>query len=227
MNKILKNHSGKVFGLVMIALLGLSIFYSHQAGAENNEGVVVEDRVKGNPDAEVVLVKYGDFECPYCAAAYPVVDALVEEFGDTLRFEYKHLPLSSIHPNAIPASKAAEAAGQQDKFFEYHDLLYDRQREWSRAGAPAAKFIEYAKELSLDMDLFKKHQNSSLLSERVRSDSREAFRRGFQSTPTFTLNGDRITYQNPAQLRALIVEALGIDGVETEASETSDIEFVL
>ena len=120
-----KKHFWKILALLVVLLLGGSIIYSQKASEEANVGVVIEPHIKGNPDASVTLVEYSDFQCPACGQFYPYVKEVVEEHGDKLRFEYKHFPLITIHKNAVPAARAAEAASQQGKFFEMHDKLFE------------------------------------------------------------------------------------------------------
>ena len=193
-----------VIGLILIGA-GL---YSHSYTQASSEGVVVQDHIKGNPEGELILVKYGDFQCPFCAAAYPAVDQILEEFGDYIRFEYKHLPLEQIHPHAFDAAVAAEAAGQQDQFFAYHDLLYDRQSRWSRSSAPSRLFLDYAQELGLDLEEFKRHQAAAVLKNKVRRETAEASRKGYTGTPSFELNGARVPYQGYEQLRSIVAQEL-------------------
>lgn len=98
---------------------------------ENSMEVKVNDNVKGSREAKAVLIEYSDFQCPACQVYYPVVKQLTEELGNEILVVYRHFPLTTIHPNALPAAKAAEAAGKQGKFWEMHDMLFDKQSEWS------------------------------------------------------------------------------------------------
>lgn len=188
-----------VIGLIAVVLIGSSVWYSGYAAERNNEGVVVGTvQVKGNPDAAVVLVEYSDFQCPACAAFQPVVADVLSQYGDVLRFEYKHFPLP-IHPLAEPAARAAEAAGQQGKFFEFHDKLFLEQASWSNSPNASVFFMRYADELGLDTDTFSRHMKSTLLRDEVRKDAAEARERSLTGTPTFFLNGERMqieTYQD-------------------------------
>lgn len=187
-----------IIGIIVVVLFGGSFWYASSSAEKNNEGITFEPHVKGNPDASVVLVEYSDFQCPACAAFQPVVEDVLAQYGDSLRFEYKHFPLP-IHPLAEPAARAAEAAGQQDKFFEFHDLLFANQLSWSNSVNPVVPFVQYAEELELDIDLFKRHYNASLIRERVREDLAESRQLGLTGTPTFFLNGERMvisTYED-------------------------------
>src|SRR4029078_13279974 len=107
------------------------------------------DHIRGRQDAPVTLVEYGDFECPYCGRAEPIVRELLTSHGDDLRYVFRHLPLADVHPSAQRAAEAAEAAGAQGAFWEMHDLLLDQQEELN---PPALR--RYADDLGLDADRF-------------------------------------------------------------------------
>ncbi len=179
-----------------------------KASGTSNDGVVVIEHIKGNVDANVTLAKHGDFQCPHCAAVYPVINELLDEMGDVVRFEYKHLPLAQIHPHAISAAQAAEAAGQQGKFFEFHDLLYDNQGTWSRSASPKSAFVSYAQELDLNIPDFKRHSRSTMLRNKITKEMNEALRKGFTGTPTLTINGEKVNYSDLENLRNAVQDAL-------------------
>ena len=159
------------------------------------EGIVVtqSDWTKGSEDAQLVLVEFADFQCPACSAYSPIISALSDEFGDELLIVYKHLPLVSIHPNAIPASKASEAAGIQGKFWEMHDMLYDRQDDWSGERNPKSKFVSYAEELDLDTVRFEEDYEGSAVEQKIQNDLTLATRLRLNSTPSFILNDQIIS----------------------------------
>ena len=209
-----------IIGVLTVLLFGGAIWYSSVAAERNNEGVTVTDHIKGNPDAEVVLVEYSDFQCPACAAFQPVVADVLSEYGDEVRFEYRHYPLPT-HPHALSASMAAEAAGQQDAFFAYHDLLFENQPTWSAAAVPETYFVQYAEELGLDIEQFRRHLNSSLLRDAVLADRDEGRDRRVTGTPTFFLNGNRMeysTYQGFVDQVAQAVDPNAVQATTTDAS---------
>lgn len=144
------------------------------------------DHVQGPETAPVTLVEYGDFECPYCAAAHVIVKQTREIMGDQLRFVFRHFPLTQIHPHAEPAAEASEAAGAQGQFWEMHDLLYENQ---PRLDAPHLKMI--AEELGLDMKRFVREVEDGVYRERVRRDFLRGVRSGVNGTPAFFINGVR------------------------------------
>lgn len=207
-----------IIGIITVVLFGGAIWFSSTASENNNEGVEIISHIKGNPEAEVKLVEYSDFQCPACAAFYPVAKQIVEDYPDQISFEYKHFPLSNIHPNAQMAAVAAEAAGQQGKFFEFHDLLFENQSEWSPSLVPNALFLEYAEELELDIEQFSRQMKSSMLLDKVRSEFREGNELSVSGTPTFFLNGERMTFGTYQEFIEQIT--LAIDPSSASTSET-------
>ena len=144
------------------------------------------DHVRGPEDAPVTLVEYGDFECPYCGRAEPVLRELLADFGDDLRFVFRDLPLSDVHPRAQLAAEASEAAGAQGKFWEMHDLLFDHQD----ALAPQ-DLIRYAEELGLDVDRFRDELRRRVYAPGIAEDVESADESNVAGTPTFFINGQR------------------------------------
>ena len=144
------------------------------------------DHIRGDDDAPVTLVEYGDFECPFCGRAEPVLRQLLNEFGNDLRFVFRHLPLSDVHPRAQLAAEASEAADDQGAFWEMHDLLFDHQD-----ALEPKNLVEYARELGLDVDRFtdelRRHEHAG----RIASDVDDADLSGVSGTPTFFVNGIR------------------------------------
>lgn len=189
-----------IMGAITVLLIGGAMWYAESSAQDSNEGVTVPTvHIKGNPDATVKIVEYSDFQCPACAAFQPVVNDMLEAFGDQVSFEYRHFPLSALHPYAEQAARAAEAAGQQGKFFEFHDKLFVEQDSWTSGAAPTTFFLRYAGELGLDVDQFRRHLRSSQLRDEVRADAALAREAGLAGTPTFFLNGQRMeieTYQD-------------------------------
>ncbi len=205
---MLKKHFWKVVALVVIVLIGASVLYSKQTAERANEGVVIESHVKGNPDAAVTLIEYSDFECPACAQFSPYIKELMNEYGDELRFEYRHFPLINIHAQAIPAARAAEAAAQQGKFWEMHDKLFENQSVWTRSSSPAAAFNQYAEELGLDMAKFKLHLNSTVITDSINASFDDARGRDFTGTPSFLLNDEKMTFTTFEEFKEAIVSAI-------------------
>ncbi len=160
------------------------------------------DHVLGNPDTAIILLEYGDYECPYCGRAHKVLKRLLEQVGDQIRFSFRNFPLSEIHPHALSAALAAESAGLQGKFWEMHDLILENQR----TGLAADRLVAFAQSLSLNMDQFKSDMDSPELFDRVHEDFMSGVRSGVNGTPTFFINGQR--HDGPADLGSLRI-ALG------------------
>jgi Na+/H+ antiporter NhaA len=144
------------------------------------------DHIRGDDDAPVTLVEYGDFECPNCGQAEPVVRELLNDFGHDLRYVFRHLPLSDVHPHAQLAAEAAEAADDQGAFWEMHDLLFDRQD-----ALEPMHLIGYAQELGLDVQRFTEQLRRHEHAGRIASDVDDADLSGVSGTPTFFVNGMR------------------------------------
>jgi protein-disulfide isomerase len=144
------------------------------------------DHVLGPETAPVTLVEYGDFECPFCGAAHPSVVQVRQTLGDELRFAFRHFPLSQIHPHALPAAEAAEAAGAQGKFWEMHDMLFANQRALG-----LDHLLGYAAALGLDLDRFALELEQHTHEPRIREDFMSGIRSGVNGTPTFFVNGVR------------------------------------
>jgi protein-disulfide isomerase len=144
------------------------------------------DHIQGSSDAPVTLVEYGDFQCPYCGEAFPIVKQLQKEMGRDLRFVFRNFPLTEIHRHALAAACAAEAAGLQDHFWEMHDMLYENQRKLRDPD-----LIVRAEKLQLDMERFKKDSTSDQVLSRIQEDFSGGIRSGVNGTPTFFINGVR------------------------------------
>lgn len=210
----------------IIALLFVGAFYiASTAGEANNEGLEDLTHFKGNADAEVVLVEYSDFQCPACRAMYPVVSDLMDQYGESLRFEYRHFPIERAHPYAVQAAMAAEAAGQQGKFYEFHDLLFENQTTWSQSATPNVLFAEYAEQLELDMDTYKRHANASDLRDKVRAQQQLGFDAGVTGTPTMFLNGERMEYSTYDEFVAQVAAVVDPNFDATTAGIEADVEI--
>lgn len=144
------------------------------------------DHAQGPADAPVTLVEYGDYECPHCGRAYPIVKDVQRRLGDRLRFVFRNFPLSSIHPHAEHAAESAEAAAPQGKFWEMHDYLFEHQQSLEDDD-----LMQYAEGVGLDTDRFVREMEAGAHQERVREDFSSGVRSGVNGTPTFFINGVR------------------------------------
>jgi Na+:H+ antiporter, NhaA family len=161
------------------------------------------DHIRGAADAPVTLVEYGDFQCPYCGDAYPVVRDLLERFGDRLRFAFRHMPLPDLHPRAQAAAEAAEAAAAQGRFWEMHDRLFTHQLDLSDAGLRG-----HAEAIGLDVERFERDLREGLHAARVETDYASGVRSGIPSTPRFFVN-DVVHLGSPS--RAELEEAISAE----------------
>lgn len=163
------------------------------------------EMVKGNLNASVILVEYSDFQCPACAGYAPVLDQLVDDYGDDVAVVYRHFPLRSIHPQAQLAAQASYAASEQGKFWEYHDSLFNTQSTWSGSRNAEDHFMSLAESLSLDMERFESDMNSSAARQAVNDDYNSGTQSGVRGTPSLFLNGNQIQLpRNYAALTSLV-----------------------
>lgn len=144
------------------------------------------DHIRGPLTAPVTLVEYGDYECPHCAAAFPVTKSLHAALGNRLCFVYRHFPLATLHPHATAAAEVAEAAGAEGRFWEMHGLLFANQH---RLEPP--DLLRYAAALSLDPARVAADLSDGVYADKVRKDFASGVQSGVRGTPTFFINGRR------------------------------------
>jgi protein-disulfide isomerase len=195
------NLIGKVIVIITVLVVAGAVFWgirTQDSGSKSvNVEVTDEDTYLGSRDAKVTLLEYSDFQCPACKAYEDIVKQLRDSYSsEDLRIVYRHFPLRSIHPNADLAAQAAEAAGEEGKFWEMKDLLFKNQDEWAKEKDPRGLFGAYAKAIGLDVAEF----DEDLLpeddsKERVEKDYQSGVALGVNSTPTFILNG--VVLKNP------------------------------
>ena len=162
------------------------------------------DHAEGPATAPVTLVEYGDYQCPYCGAAYPVVKRLQHALGKTLRFVFRNFPLTQAHPYAMIAAEAAEAAALQGKFWAMHDLLYENQEFLQPDVLPA-----WAEKLGLDLEEFGTAIKQGTVTKRIKEDRMGGIRSGVNGTPCFFINGTRYDgAPDYDSLRAVLEEQL-------------------
>jgi protein-disulfide isomerase len=154
------------------------------------------DHSQGPAGARLTLVEYGDYQCPFCGAAYPVVKRLQGSFDWELRFIFRNFPLTEAHPFAMVAAEAAEAAALQGKFWEMHDLLFENQAQLE----PAAILV-WAREVGLDLEKFGTAIRQGEITRRIKEDRRSGIASGVNGTPCFFVNGAR--FDGPASYEAL------------------------
>ena len=160
----------------------------------------------GLASAPVHLEEFGDFECPPCGAFHPILKQMEQEFGDKLHITFREFPLVPTHQHALAAASAAEAAGLQGKFWEMHDLLYDRQTAWKTQFDVRSVFEGYAKEIGIDVERYKRDVGSDLVQQRIFQDGKRGHSLGVKGTPTVFLNGREVPFEQlqADQLRVVI-----------------------
>lgn len=224
-----------IFGAICIVLLGGLVYVSSkdridvsnvdanavQPAAEQSGNIA--DHVFGKADSKVVLVEYGDFQCPGCGAAFAPIKAASEKYKDQLAFVFRNFPLTSLHPNARTAAAAAEAAGLQGKYWEMHDKLYENQDAWGSLSSSERTnfFATYAQGLGLNVDRFKVDLAGADANKKINFDQALGKKLGVTSTPTFFLNGKKVENifgQNgridPEMLDKALADALKEAGIE-------------
>jgi protein-disulfide isomerase len=155
------------------------------------------DHIQGSSTAPVTLVEYGDYECPYCGQAYPVIKEVQKRLGDKLQFVFRNFPLTEMHPHAQHAAEAAEAAAAQNRFWEMHDYLYEHQQ------ALDDRYLEkYADYLGLNLAKFNTDMSSHVHANRIREDFLSGVRSGVNGTPTFYIN--EVRYDGSFDLETLL-----------------------
>jgi len=155
------------------------------------------DHVQGPTDAPITLLEYGDYECPYCGEAHPIVKAVQDRLGNRLCFAFRHFPLMMVHPRAEHGAEAAEAAAAQGKFWQMHDLLFENQD-----ALEDEDLAEYAATLGLDAKQLMGEVRNRAHEERIREDLQTGRRLGVNGTPTFFVNG--VPYEGEVEVNALL-----------------------
>ena len=207
MSQFFKTPEGKFLGsvgLVIVILFGY-YFYAISTNPSTGESELVTitqtDHVRGAKDGKVTLVEFGDFQCPACGAYEPIVRQVMADNKNTLKLSFRHFPLTQMHKNALLGAKASEAAALQGKFWEMHDILYDKQEEWAEALNARDSILNYAKILGLDTAKFATALDDKTIEDKILAEYTEGVHLGIQGTPTFFLNGKKVE-NNPRDLAA-------------------------
>jgi protein-disulfide isomerase len=164
-----------------------------------------DDPSIGPKDAKVVIIEFSDFQCPFCSKAESTVKQILAEYEGKVRFVYRDYPLS-FHQFAQKAAEAAECADEQGKFWEYHDLLFDKQNEWSSNGV--LSFKQYAKDIGLDSQKFDQCLDSGQMASEVKKDFSDGQSYGVNGTPAFFVNGEMISGAQPFSVFKQKIDAL-------------------
>lgn len=190
--------SKKFWGILLaIAVIFVAVVlinnHNKQNATNKSDGAKPTHHVEGKGQSGVTLVEYGDYQCPVCGSFFPVTQQVEQKYKDQVYFQFRNLPLPSLHPNAFAAARAAEAAGLQGKYFEMHDQLYENQNSWASASNPLPYFDSYARSIGLNISKFNKDMNSSIVNNKINADIAAFDKTGDEkATPTYYLNGKKI-----------------------------------
>lgn len=184
-----------VVGITAAVFIMLKLVDDFSLSQLTDNSIADSDWVKGNKEAKIVLIEYSDFQCSACANYALIMKQLIQDFGNEIAFVYRHFPLKQNHRNAELAAWASESAGKQNKFWEMHDIIFEKQKEWENSGNAEEYFREYAQALNINIEQFGKDINSEEVKNKVENDFQSGLRSGINSTPTFFLNGNKI--KNP------------------------------
>lgn len=197
---------GVIVGTIAILIAAIFFFSKPQKEISQESLISADSWATGSAQPKVTLVEFADFECPACGSAYPFVKETIENHKDTLQYVFRHFPLEQ-HKNARLAAAAAEAAGAQGKFWEMHDLLFKNQTDLSQE-----KINGLALELKLDMERFTKEISDNTYTDKIEADIAEAIKIGVNSTPSFFLNGKKLSLFNFNQLSVEVEKAITASG---------------
>jgi len=173
------------------------------ASAKSLAAVTEDDHVRGDLEkAKVVLIEYSDYECPFCGRHHPTMQEVMDQYGDDVAWVYRHFPLTSIHPQAMPAALAAECANEQGKFWEYTDELFDNQAKLS-----SSFYSELAGDLGLNTSKFDDCVESEKYATRVKADIASGQAAGASGTPATFVNGTLVSGAVPASTFTSLIDA--------------------
>lgn len=199
-----------ILAVIVVFFGGLIVWNTNKENSASTTAASPTNNVIGKLDSKVTFLEYGDFQCNACQAYNSTVDAVRQKYIDRVKFQFRNLPLPSLHPNAIGAARAAEAAAKQGKFWEMHDALYKTAnwQVWIYASDPNSLFEQYARQIGLDESQFKKDFISSAANDAINADI-AAFQKTGQAmaTPTFFINGTYIPLSS-------VVDSNGATSVE-------------
>jgi protein-disulfide isomerase len=148
-----------------------------------------KDHIQGDANAPIELVEYGDYQCPHCGRAYPIIKSIQQKMGSKLKFVFRNFPLAESHPNATNAAVSSEAAALQHKYWEMHDHLFEHQNRLDDVS-----LIKYAAQLHLNIEQFETDFEKPELMKKVDADFESGVRSGVNGTPSFFINGEKYDY---------------------------------
>lgn len=202
-----------IIAIIVVIFLGVTLISNskNDSGSKSNTSAVTH-HTEGDGSTGVTLVEYGDYQCPYCQAYYQTVDQVVQDYKSQITFQFVNFPLTSMHQNAFAAARAAEAAGKQGKYWEMHDQLYANNDSsgasgWVASTSPTTYFDQFAKNIGLNMTKFKKDYASSAVNDAVNADMAKGNKLGVDATPTFYLDGKKVTIANTTDAFHKVIDA--------------------
>lgn len=228
-----------IFAIATAGFLAILVLFSNSTKVDTNsikpaeiqtaneQNGNIADHVKGKVDSKVILINYGDFQCPGCGNAHPSIKTVTDLYKDKIQFVFRNFVLTDIHANAKAAAGAAEAAGLQGKYWEMFDKIYESQSSWSElAGTERTDFfLGYAKSLNLDTEKFKTDMASSNVTKKIDLDKAFGLKAKVEATPTFYLNGSKLdpeVWGDEAKLKSALnaeLKKVGIDPPTTSTTE--------
>lgn len=200
--------------VLFLAFFGYSIFASKAAHDKQTAAPAIKFAntgwATGNIQSKTTVTEFGDFECSACRAFEPTFDQARKDYGSKVKFVFKHFPLKSVHPNAMIGAVAAEAAGKQGKFWEYHDTLYANQDNWAQQSDPTDQLVSYAKKLNLDVSQFTTDLKSHDFDKIINDQEDEGIKDGVNGTPTVYINGKYLGFPDYTTLKQAIDKELSL-----------------
>ena len=193
-----KDKSSIIIFILVVLLTAVLLFFlfwkkdSGNSDTKKNPKVQAGDNfVYGPGNAPITMIEFSDYQCPYCKTNSATIAKILEKYPKDIKFIFRDFPLE-IHPNARPAAYAAEAAGKQNKYYEYHKLLFEMQDDWASLTDPTSKFLEYAKILNLDLEKFKKDMSLQSIKDNVEEDFKFGQSLDIQGTPVLYINDTKL-----------------------------------
>lgn len=190
---------------IVAGMIGLFVVFN-QSGTSStaDAGKLVREDSQKQGSGSVSMVEFGDYQCPSCGAVNPTIQKIMKDYEGKVTFVFRNFPLETIHKNAMSAAMYAEASAKQNKFWQMHDKLYEKQSEWSDLSDPAPKYLEYAKALGMNADQLKTDAATAEISKLISRDMEDGNALGVSGTPTFFVNGKQIANNDYNSLKAAI-----------------------
>ena len=198
-----------IIAVIVAGLIGVFVVFNKPGAATTADGsTLVRSDSQRRGSGSVQLVEFGDYQCPSCGAAHPVVQKLLSEYNGKVTFIFRNFPLETIQKSAMLAAKYAEAAAKQNKFWQMHDKLYESQSEWSEQVDPSGKFAEYASTLGINASQLKTDATAAAVTALIQRDMQDGNTVGITGTPTFYVAGKQVASNDYNSLKAAIDAAL-------------------